>query len=608
MTPLPHPNTRYRGAILRDLIGRYLFSRARRRHPEARQWRPRLRGVNRYGRVNMRKTISLVLGLWVFARAAAMGAESAQWDVFETFWQTQKTYANPFTAIEVDVVFRQGEKQWIVPAFWAGGGKWTVRFAPPAQGQYTYRIECTDRANTDLNGSEQTLRVTAYKGQNTLLRHGFLAVSPDRRHFMHSDGTPFFWLGDTWWKGLCKRLTWEGFQELTANRKAKGFSVVQIVCGTYPDEGAFEPRWENEGGKPYATKDFSVVNPAYFDFADRRIKHLVDAGIVPAIVGGWGRSDCNAMQVAGVAGVKRHWRYLVARYGAYPTVWIVGGEVDDETIPRSTASAYAKWGQGPWGEVAKYLRSIDPYRHPLTFHTTYGRRGLSGDESVIDFDMVTGSHDGWNAASKISLALLTDAAAITPPMPVLSGETAYEGHMQNNLQDIQRHVFWMLMLSGAAGHTYGAAGVWHASVEGDPGITPVYDLTTWQEGMNYPGSTQLGLGKRLLEEYPWSHFVPHPEWVEPGSFAAGIPGEVRFIYQPRRGTYAWAGPIVKNLEHDVPYHAFYFNPTNGKRYELGTVKREAKEPAQVAAGSDEFRAPALPSPQDWVFVLERVKP
>ena len=49
-------------------------------------------------------------------------------------------------------------------------------------------------------------------------------------------------------------MTWEGFQELTADRKAKGFNVVQIVCGPYPDEGLLEPRWENEGGLPYSNR------------------------------------------------------------------------------------------------------------------------------------------------------------------------------------------------------------------------------------------------------------------------------------------------------------------------------------------------------------------
>jgi hypothetical protein len=138
----------------------------------------------------------------------------------------------------------------------------------------------------------------------------------------------------------------------------------------------------------------------------------------------------------------------------------------------------------------------------------------------------------------------------TPKRPVLCGEISYEGHMQTSWQDLQRYMFWRFMLSGAAGHTYGAAGVWQASVEGNPGIDPVYDWTTWREGMKYPGSTQLGLGKKLLEQYPWSRFEPHPEWA-PGCFAAGIPGEVRFFYLPRRNIHNWDGPEVNKLEPDV---------------------------------------------------------
>ena len=438
----------------------------------------------------MRIKLSVLSTLCVLMSAAVHGADIAQqWNVFETFlFETTKHYDNPFTNVEVNVVFTQAEKRWVVPAFWAGGSRWTVRFAPPIEGNFTYRVECTDTTNPDLNGKEQTLAVTVYRGNNLLLRHGFLRVSADQRHFEHADGTPFLWLGDTWWKCLCKRLTWQGFQELTADRKAKGFNLVQIVCGPYPDEGFFEPRWENEGGKPYETKDFTVVNPAYFDSADRRFKHLVDAGMVPAIVGAWGRSDCNSMQAIGAVGLKRHWRNLVARFGAYPVVWILAGEIDADT----------KWGQGPWAEVARYLRGIDPYHHPLTCHPNngMGRRGREGDEVVIDYDMVGGSHGAGEPTTRKTLSVFTDAYARTPHLPVLCGETGYEGHMQNHFQDVQRHVFWMYMLSGAAGHTYGAAGVWHASVDGDPGITPIYDWTTWKVGMNYPGIDPVGAGKR----------------------------------------------------------------------------------------------------------------
>ena len=555
-------------------------------------------GAEDPGRENgrrMRRLMCLGVALVALTQSAARGGKIAQWDVFETSYETKATYANPFTDLEVNVVFRQGDKQWLVPAFWAGGRKWTVRFAPPMEGEYRYHVECTDKANADLNGGERTLRVSAYQGSNNLLKHGFLRVSADKRHFEHADGTPFFWLGDTWWKGLANRLTWDGFQALTADRKAKGFSLIQIVIGPYPDEAGFEPRWDNEGGKPYETPDFSKINPAYFDYADRRIHHLVQAAMVPAIVGGWGFH----MKTVGGPGFKRHWRNLVARFGAYPVVWIVAGEAGDTT----------NWSQGPWTEVAQYLKAIDPYRHPLACHPNAraesGRRALR-DDTVSDFDIVGGNHDGWKAVDTKSFSVFTSAYSRTPSVPVLCGETAYEGHMQNNFQDLQRHIFWMYMLSGAAGHTYGAAGVWHGSVEGDPGITPVYDLTTWREGMNYPGSTQLGRAKKLLERYPWWRFEPHPEWVEAGSYAAGIPGEVRIIYLPRRNAYNWAGPTVKKLEADVDWHAYYVDPATGRQYDLGTIKGQKKSGERDSA-TIEFKKD-LPSPQDWVLVLERLKP
>ncbi|MGC8638245.1 MAG: DUF4038 domain-containing protein [Isosphaeraceae bacterium] len=527
----------------------------------------------------MRCRIPVVLAVWAVTQLAARAGAVGQWEVFEASHETTKTYANPFVDVEVNVVFSSENQRWVVPAFWAGGGKWTARFAPPAQGQYRYRVECTDRSNPELNGREQTLRVVSYLGDNPLLKHGFLRVSEDRRHFEHADGTPFFWLGDTWWKGLCKRLTWEGFQELAADRQAKGFTVVQIVCGVYPDEGLFEPRWENEGGKPYERRDFSVVNPAYFTYAERRIRHLVEKGIVPAIVGGWGRGDCDGMRMAGVAGIKRHWRNLIARFGAYPTIWIGGGES----------------GGPQWTEVARFVRQTDPYHRPVTIHPFNSARQALTDETVINFDMLQTGHGDWNAA-RAAIPKVRAAYDRRPTMPVVVGECCYEGHMQTAFQDVQRYLFWADMLSGSAGHTYGAAGVWHASVEGDPGITPVYDWTTWREGMNAPGSTQLGLGKKLLEHYPWWRFAPHPDWVESGCFAAGVPGEVRLIYLPRRGIYNWNGVTVRKLERDVPYHAFYFNPVNGKRYDLGHL------------ATDQYKSPPVPSPQDWVLVLERVRP
>lgn len=502
---------------------------------------------------------------------------------------SDKPYASPFVDVELDAIVAapDGTRR-RVPAFWAGGEAWIVRYTSSVTGTHAWMLECSDTGNPQLHGITGRIHIVPTREDNPLLRHGPIRVAGDHRHFEHADGTPFFWLADTWWKNLCKRMTWEGFQELAADRKAKGFTAIQIVCGPYPDEAMLEPRWETEHGLPYTTRDLGVVNPASFADADRRIAHLVDVGLVPVVVGGWGRPQKKArstLDQVGLEGFKRHWRHLIARYGCYPTVWVVGGEATD---------AY-----GPWGELAKFVAATDPYRRPLTYHAPGDPRRAIADNAVFDFDMVAIGHDGLTTARK-TLDLVRSCRKQDPPRPVLCGEACYEGHMQTNFQDVQRHLFWSLMLSGAAGHTYGAAGIWHASVEGDPGITPVYDLTTWREGMNQPGAAQLGIGRRLLERFPWSRFEPHPEWVEEGCFAAGIPGEVRIVYMPRRKIYDWSGPTVKHLEPGVTWRAFYADPATGRTFDQGTI-----ETGDARTSGGEFKA-AVPSPQDWVLVLERV--
>jgi len=515
--------------------------------------------------------------------------------VAEVTLVSAKAYDNPFMDAQVDALVTPPDGPPLrVPAFWARGDLWRFRYASPIAGRHVWRTECSDDGNAGLHGVEGTLEVTPNRAGNALYRHGPIRVAADHRRFEHADGAPFVWLGDTWWKNLCKRMTWEGFQELTADRQRKGFSVVQIVCGPYPDEGAFEARWENEGGRPYDGPGFTRTNPDYFRFADRRIAHLVEAGLVPAIVGGWGRGDCDGMATAGVEGMKRHWRNLIAHYGAYPTVWIIGGE-----------------SQGPlWTEVARYVREIDPYHRPVTMHPHSSGRDSVTDESVIDFDMLQTGHGGWPAAEG-AIPKLAAAYARTPAMPVVIGEYCYEGHMQTAFQDVQRYVFWGAMLSGAAGVTYGAAGVWHASVEGDPGLANVYDWTTWREGMAYPGSTQLGLGRRLFDGFPWARLEPHSEWTEPGCFAAGVPGEVRLIYAPSRGVYNWSGPVVHGLESGVLYRARYFDPASGRVFDRGGVVSLGSPPAELDGElqpdlfGDDFEAAEGPEWRDYGTSTQR---
>src|SRR5579864_1189693 len=195
----------------------------------------------------------------------------------EWTFKSQKTYADPFHDVELDVVFNEpGGRQLRVPAFWAGGQTWRVRYTSGTVGVHSFRTVCSDTTNASLHGVEGRVMVVAYEGDNPLRRHGPLRVASDGRHLVHADGTPFLWLGDTWWMGLCERLHWpDEFQAVAGDRHAKGFNVVQIVAGLYPDMPAFDPRGRNEAGFPWEA-DYERINPKYFDAADQRIAWLVD--------------------------------------------------------------------------------------------------------------------------------------------------------------------------------------------------------------------------------------------------------------------------------------------------------------------------------------------
>jgi len=523
----------------------------------------------------------------------------------EFSFRSAKAYADPFNDVELDAVFTgpDGTKS-TVPAFWAGENLWRVRFSSPLVGRHSYRTVCSDASNPDLHGREGVIEVTVYAGNNPLYEHGAIRVSENRRHLEHLDGTPFFWLADTWWLGLCKRLRWpEEFQLIASDRVRKGFSVIQIVAGLYPDMLPFDERGANESGFPWE-QDYARIRPPYFDMADLRIGRLVDSGLVPCIVACWG----YFIEFAGVQVMKKHWRYLVARWGAYPVVWCLAGEVLmpwylKEFKDQAERRQHEQQTQAAWIEVARYLRSIDPYGHPITAHPGgRGSREIIGDD-LADIEMLQTGHSGYHSVPN-TVTQVVESVAQQPLMPVIDGEVSYEGIGRACRQEVQRFMFWVCMLSGAAGHSYGANGIWQFNRPEEPfGPSPhgmSWGDTPWQEAYRLPGSEHVGIGKRLLQRYEWWRLEPAPDSVQPHwtpqdyflPYAAVIPGQCRIVFIPNM-----TPPLVKDLEHDVRYRAFWFDPASGREFEVGTVTADTE-------GS--WQSPRPPLFQDWVLVLESV--
>jgi hypothetical protein len=501
--------------------------------------------------------------------------------------------------VELDVMITPPDGPAVrVPAFWAGDTDWKVRYAPPRAGTYRFETICSDTNDPALHGQTGTIEVAPYHGPNPLYQHGPVRVAPDHRHFEHADGTPFFWLGDTWWMGLCQRLHWpEEFQLLTADRVEKGFTVIQIVAGLYPDMPPFDPRGANEAGFPWEPS-YIRINPRYFDMADLRIQHLVERGLVPCIVGSWG----YFLPKMGVTKVKAHWRYLVARWGAYPVVWCLAGEGTMPDYLSSTKEQDSARQKREWTDVARYLRQLDPEHRLVSIHPSANSRDSVEDVNVLDFDMLQTGHSD-RASLPNTIRQVTGSLARLPAMPVVDAEPCYEGILEAGREEVQRLLFWSCVLSGAAGHTYGANGLWQLNTREHPfGPSPhgrSWGDTPWDEAYRLPGSRQLGLGKALLLQYPWWRLEPHPEWVQPHwtsdnyilPYAAGIPGELRIIYTPAR----WDLPKVVGLGTES-YNVFLFSPLNGKRYPLGPA---------VPDKNGTWTPPVPPVVQDWVLVLQK---
>jgi hypothetical protein len=356
-------------------------------------------------------------------------------EMIELEFKSAKIYGDPFNEVMLDVVFTDpAGKEFRVPAFWAGGLNWRARYASGRVGSHRYQTRCSDQKNSDLEGRRGDIEVVPYKGSNRLYHHGPLHVAADHRHLEHADGTPFLWLGDTWWMGLCKRLHFpDEFDTLTQDRLRKGFNVVQIIAGLYPDMPAFDPRGANEAGFPW-TEDYRTIRPEYFDAADRRILHLVNAGITPCIVGAWGYH----LPWMGTDRLKQHWRYLVARYGALPVVWCVAGEVTMPYYLSKTKEQDSELQRNRWTEIAAELHRMDPFHRLVTAHPPHTARNSMTDPTVLDFDMLQTGH-GDRSSIPGTIRLVRGSRAAWPIMPVVNGEVTYEGIL-NTCYDCRAHL------------------------------------------------------------------------------------------------------------------------------------------------------------------------
>jgi len=524
-------------------------------------------------------------------------AQLLQWE-----YHSNKFYSDPFNDIELDILLTSPEgKIWKIPTFWVEEQRWAVRFIPKEIGTYKVQTHCSDTKNSSLHDLHDTLSII----QGDLSSINNLNISSNHKYLKKNQKSPFFWLADTWWMALSKRLSYpDDFKSLVSRRKAQGFNVIMLVAGLFPDMESFDERGSNEKGFPWEA-EYTRINPAYFDKADERISYLVESGLIPCILGSWG----YYLQALGEKKMKQHWRYIIARWGAYNVVWTIAGEA---TMPyylskQRTKDMYAL--HEGWTHVARYIKQIEPFGNLITIHPTEIGREQIQEPSLLDFNLIQAGHHGYESVSNC-IRLIRQERDKKPLMPLIVGEVNYEGIQKDIHASVVRLTFWSAILSGAKGFSYGANGIWQVNTKRNPfGASPhgtTWGNTPWEEAYLYQGATQIGYAKKLLEEYEWWLLEPQEEWLLPQGklldankpSIAGIPGKLCIIYFYRASYYWWNRPkyTLSQLENSVTYEALFWDPRTNQKYPISS---------RIKANiNGHWSIPKLPSKEDWVLILQ----
>lgn len=395
-----------------------------------------------------------------------------------------------------------------------------------------------------------------------------LSLSPGK-HYLVRNGKPFFWLADTWWYGATKRMKWpEPFKTLVRDRKKKGFSVIQIVVGFPPEADITSKEAKNSGGAPFDSS--GKINHKYFDEVDKKISYMVEIGLVPCIVGGWGQH----IDILGVDKIKELWQEIVARYSKYPVIFCLTGELDafDPRLPANSSKPptifLAKQALGilpnsmrekiikmrravkailsskkdkarlksrieKWQEIAEFIKKINYDKHLIIAHVS---QKVTADNLLehpdwLSIDSIQSGH------SKDAIPFMVSSILNSKKM-IINLEPWYEGILGNFNDYYQRVAFWLCILSGAKGHSYGAHGIWQMA--DNDNFMKHWGNSDWREAINFPGAVQLGKSVKFLQNYDWWKMSPDLSIVNPSfssispynPVAAAIGEDCVFVYFP----------------------------------------------------------------------------
>ncbi len=356
---------------------------------------------------------------------------------------------------------------------------------------------------------------------------------------------------------------------------------------------------DENGRKAFQLQDGRLsVDPAFFARMDRRVASIRQKGLVPVPVMLWALSSKGdespgiilsveqAVQLAG---------YLNARYAAYGSLWMLGGDGE-----------YRNENAQRWKEIGRGVFSGVTHR-PVTLHPRGMQNPWPGlkDEPWLDFLTCQTGHGQDPNKWKWHLEEMPKAASLVPPRPFIDAEPNYEGHLSYRNQSlitdyyVRRASYTSLLIAPTAGITYGAHGIWPwlrkrevplnhtGSGEGDPVSVC----------LKYPGAAQMKVLRGVFDRLDWWTLRPapgivrdnavDPEFSNAVAAARTADGRQALVYMPKGGNLkldlsGWAGSVS----------GVWIDPRSGATSAAGGL-----QPVSQAAT-------AAPGTGDWVLHIK----
>ncbi len=542
------------------------------------------------------------------------------WVANEMTFIAEKKATDPINTQTLDVIFTDGTTTLKVPGFWDGESIWRVRFALPNTGTWTFKTEFSDTSDTGVHGITGSISCSKYSGDLDIYKHGFVKTDASKRYFVYADGTPFFYLGDTHWNMLAEEYDKAGskagdintvshFKYIVNKRVAQGYTVYQ----SEPIGASFD-----------LSNGIGAGDIAGFKVADKYFKYIADMGLVHANAQFF-FADIMFKNVMTMENYEEYLdtisRYWVARFGAYPVMWTLAQEVDNDFYYMENQKTNATMNalNNPWKLVCESIYKYDPYKNPISGHQEGAITIINNTSASNSAFRDTVGHTWWASQwkpklnEKLNFSAAQDYWASGQGKPSVVYEGRYASLWTNEYG--ARAQGWLAFLNGMYGHGYGAVDIWLYNstydIENDTvrdGITVTVEekLTPWSKSIEFASGYQMGYMKDFLEQFEWWNLVPvfdnKDVFVsETGTYSfAKINDKVYigYLYDDISKEGTRLSGTLKGLDENAEYTYYWFNP----RTAVSGTKLSVKK-----TDGDKFVIGEKPSNEDWVIVVEKVK-